>query len=152
MATRDEFVDHLLDLMSDLGRVSAKRMFGGYGIYRGDVMFGLVAFQTLYLKVDAQNRAEFEAEGLGPFVYTGKSGGKPIQMSYYQAPEAALESPAVMIEWATSALAAARRSGTKSKKKSSKKKAAAKKKAAGKKTSTKQAARKKKTVRQKSAR
>ena len=62
----------------------------------------------LYLKVDAQNKGEFEALGLEPFTYDGKT--KPVKMSYHLAPEDVLEDPDVMIEWAESAYAAARRS------------------------------------------
>ncbi|MEQ9363369.1 MAG: TfoX/Sxy family protein [Leptospirales bacterium] len=113
---KDEFIEHILDLLSGMGAVSARRMFGGHGIYRGNTMFGLVASQVLYLKADAGNRGLFEAESLEPFTYEGK--GKPIQMSYYRAPEQALESPAVMLEWAAHAHAAALRSGARSKKKS----------------------------------
>lgn len=130
MAThqQDEYIEHLLDLMRDLGPVSSRKMFGGHGIYRGNVMFGLVAFQVLYLKADDGNRALFEAESLEPFMYEGQK--KPIQMSYYRAPDQALESPHIMLEWAEHAYQAALRSGTHSKKK----KTAAKKKAAAKKT------------------
>lgn len=135
-----------------MGAVSARRMFGGYGIYRGSVMFGLVAFQVLYLKADDGNRALFEEESLEPFTYEGKS--KPIQMSYYRAPEQALESPAVMLEWAEHAYRAALRSGTSGKKKSkaagSKKKASKKvRKKAAKKASAKSA---KKAVKKSGAR
>ena len=125
MPHADEFIEHLLDLLHDLGAVSARRMFGGYGIYRGSVMFGLVSNNTLYLKVDAQNRPLFEAEDLEPFLYESKT--RSIEMSYCRAPEAALESPAIMLEWASHALEAARRSGTKAKKKKKASKKAAKK-------------------------
>lgn len=140
----DEFVEHLLDLMRDLGGISARRMFGGHGIYRGNVMFGLVAANVLYLKADALNRPLFEAESLEPFTYEGK--GKPIQMSYYRAPEQALESPGIMLEWAAHAYEAALRSGTRAKKKKSTAKTAPRKKAkkkAGKKTAGKSALTKK---------
>ena len=56
MAPRSDFVDFLLEGLQPLGAVSARRMFGGYGIYCEGVMFGLVADDALYLKVDATNR------------------------------------------------------------------------------------------------
>lgn len=37
------FADDLLDLLSPLGNVSAKRMFGGHGIYKDGLMFGFIA-------------------------------------------------------------------------------------------------------------
>jgi DNA transformation protein len=58
-------------------------------------MFGLVADDTLYLKVDNGNRTRFEAAGLPPFTSTGKH-GQPVIMSYHQAPPESLEDAAVL--------------------------------------------------------
>lgn len=107
MAAEDPIVEHLRDLLAPLGGVSFRRMFGGHGVYRDGLMFGLVAFDTFYLKVDDENRARFEAEGLGPFVYEGK--GKPMVLSYHRPPDAALDDASEMRPWAESGYAAARR-------------------------------------------
>ena len=40
-------------------------MFGGVGIYAGELFFALIADDTLYLKADDQTRSEFERRGLG---------------------------------------------------------------------------------------
>jgi len=50
MATRPETVAHLLDLLSDAGPLTAKQMFGQYGLYLGDRMVALICDDTLYLK------------------------------------------------------------------------------------------------------
>lgn len=104
---QSEFVRYLLELLAPIGGISARSMFGGFGIYHDGVMFGLVADDTLYLKVDKDNRQEFVAEGAEAFVYRGK--GKPISMSYFRCPEAALDSPAAMAPWARSSIGAALR-------------------------------------------
>ena len=57
------FVKNILDMLSDLGDVRSRAMFGGYGIYHDGVMIGLIASGVFYLKVDGGNRAAFEAEG-----------------------------------------------------------------------------------------
>jgi DNA transformation protein len=102
------YVSMCLDVLGEaLGRVSARSMFGGWGMYREGRMFGLIAEDTLYLKVDEKNRAMFQAEGLGPFVYEGKN--KPVSMSYHQVPPEALDDPAAMRPWALSAYEAALR-------------------------------------------
>ena len=111
MAIDQGFVDHLLELLDPMPDVSAKRMFGGCGLFREGLMFGLVADSTLYLKVDKENKASFEERGLEPFTYDGK--GKPVKMSYHQAPEEALEEVDAMLEWAESAYAAAQRAKVK---------------------------------------
>jgi DNA transformation protein len=103
----DGLVDHLQDLYSAWGDVSFKRMFGGSGVYRDGVMFGLIAYGVFYLKVDAETKPRFEAESLPPFVYDG--GAKPITMSYHRAPERALDDPDELLAWSQLALSAAKR-------------------------------------------
>ncbi|MCM0018901.1 MAG: TfoX/Sxy family DNA transformation protein [Tagaea sp.] len=106
--TPTPFVAMCVEVLSEaLGRVAARSMFGGWGLYREGRMFALIAEDTLYLKADAANRHSFEAEGLGPFVYEGK--GKPVSMRYYQAPPDALDDPAAMLPWARAAYDAALR-------------------------------------------
>ena len=68
------FVAYLLELLvgdvtAGLGRASARAMFGGHGLYLGERMVGLVAADALYLKVDAETRARFEAAGSRPFEF-----------------------------------------------------------------------------------
>ena len=107
----DEFVSFLVDTLQSIGPVEAKRMFGGYGLFLGGLMFGLVADNSLYLKADDESKAEFEALGLEPFTYYKK--GKPFSMSYYQAPEDALEDPDAMNLWGNTAYSAALRAAAK---------------------------------------
>ena len=103
-----DFVNHLLELLEPLDRVTSKRMFGGYGIFREGIMFGLVADGALYLKTDDQNRPEFERLDLPPFRFASKA-GRVTEMSYSLCPDDALDSPASMAPWARSALEAAKR-------------------------------------------
>ncbi len=107
MTKHREFVDHVLDMLTTLGAVRARAMFGGWGVYLDDVMFGLIAGDMLYFKVDNSNRGEFEAAGSSPFVYTGKN--RPITMSYYEAPADALEDRDALQALARGAVAAALR-------------------------------------------
>ena len=100
-----EFVSYVTELLAPFGDVRARRMFGAYGIFRGDLMFGIVADETLYLKADDENRTDFEARGLERFVYYKK--GKPMYLSYYQAPEEALDNSGDMLAWAEKSYAAA---------------------------------------------
>ncbi|MCI0600801.1 MAG: TfoX/Sxy family protein [Beijerinckiaceae bacterium] len=79
-----EFVEHLHDVFAHFGPVTARRMFGGYGIYHDGLMFALVADETLYLKADAIAASYFEREGLGNFTYA--TDRKVVKMSYYRAP------------------------------------------------------------------
>ena len=114
MSVSSRFAEFLCEELAPLGQIRIKRMFGGGGVYCGDVMFGLIADDTLFLKTDDGNRADFEIEGLGPFVYASK-GGRSTVMSYWRAPERLLDDSDELQVWAGKALAAALRSGTKAK-------------------------------------
>lgn len=108
-----EFRDYLLELLSPLGPVSARRMFGGGGLYLDGTMFAIVADDVLYLKTDDINRPDFKAAGTGPFLYTRDD--KTIAMSYHETPTDLLEDSEELCAWARKAWEAARRSGTKKK-------------------------------------
>lgn len=108
-----EFVSYAIDMMQTIGPVYAKRMFGGYGIFLEGLMFALIADDVLYLKSDKEDEADFVARGLEAFSYSSK--GKVVRLSYYQAPEEALEDSEVMREWANKAYAAALRAASKKK-------------------------------------
>jgi DNA transformation protein len=98
MPPPDEFARHAVEMLSAVGPVVPRRMFGGYGLYCDGVMFGLIADDVLYLKADGANRAEFERAGCAPFVY----GTKPRRtaMSYYRAPDEVIESRELAARWA----------------------------------------------------
>ncbi len=102
-----ELVAHALELLAPQGHVRARGMFGGHGLYIDELFVALVAFERLYLKVDAQTRPQFQAAGCTPFVYDG--GTRPITMGYFSVPDDAMESPDAMQPWARLAVAAALR-------------------------------------------
>jgi DNA transformation protein len=108
---RNEFVEHVVETLRAFGPVERKAMFGGCGLYHAGLIFGLVFDNVLYLKVDVENRAAFDALGLAPFVYESRLGEKTA-MQYCQAPEEALENAEVMAEWARRSYAAALRAAT----------------------------------------
>jgi DNA transformation protein len=114
MARSNEFVEFVLEGLQPLGGVSARRMFGGWGIYKDGVMFALIADDQLYLKVDDGNRAAYDNAGLPHFTYTDK--GKPIRMPYCEAPSEGFDDPEILCAWAREAFAAALRAKKRSKK------------------------------------
>jgi DNA transformation protein len=102
-----DFIPFVQELLEDWASVSARRMFGGYGLYHEGLMFAIVMEQRLYLKVDEVNRPEFEALGLAPFTYAMK--GRDVALSYLAAPDAIFDEPSVAVRWARSAWDAALR-------------------------------------------
>lgn len=97
-------------VLDQLGRVApqvrARSMFGGVGIYSGELFFALIADDELYLKVDDSNRTDYEARGIGPFRPYG-SGGEVMQ--YYPVPADVLEDVDSLRAWVDKAMDAARR-------------------------------------------
>jgi DNA transformation protein and related proteins len=98
------FKAFVLDQLEELGDVAPKSMFGGVGLYHAGVFFGILARDTLYLKVGDGNRQDYEDAGMKPFKpYPGRGG----TMRYYTVPLAVLESPIDLAEWARKAVSAA---------------------------------------------
>ncbi|MDO9290056.1 MAG: TfoX/Sxy family protein [Hydrogenophaga sp.] len=108
MATRpitDPFVLHACELLSCLGPCKATRMFGGYGLSVDGMNVAIIAWDTLFLKTNAETEPQWLAAGGRPFQYEAK--GKTMRLHYHTPPEDALESPALMAPWARLALGAA---------------------------------------------
>jgi DNA transformation protein and related proteins len=86
--------------------VRARSMFGGVGVYAGDLFFGLMDDDILYFKVDDSNRGRFEERGMGPFRPYG-DGGEVMQ--YYEVPADVLEDVELLTSWVEASLAVARK-------------------------------------------
>jgi len=99
MAVSDEFVEYIIEQLSSWGEVSVRRMFGGAGLYRGGVMFAVIADDAAYLKVDDSNRDDFVRAGSAPFEpYPEKI--KTTIRTYFEIPADVLEDPAELAKWA----------------------------------------------------
>lgn len=100
-----EFTDFLHEVFAGFGSIYTRRMFGGYGIYHNELMFGLVADDTLYLKADNTTKQQFIDKELTPFEYDKKN--KKVKLSYYLAPEEIYDDPDEAVYWARLAYQAA---------------------------------------------
>ena len=76
-------------------------MFSGFGLYRGGVMFGLIARGELYFKVSADNQPDYDARGAKPFTYPMR--GKPVKLPYWRVPDDVLEDNELAAAWAMKA-------------------------------------------------
>jgi DNA transformation protein len=95
------------DLFASLGLVRTRRMFGGQGIYLGELMFALEVDGELYLKTDDDTVPAFRSAGSRPFAYERE--GRATQMSYWRLPDRALDDPDEAARWGRLALDAAGR-------------------------------------------
>ena len=102
MAVSNEFLEYVLDQFSIWGDVSVRKMFGGAGLYRDGKMFGLVADDVVYLKVDETNKEKYEAAGSAPFKPWDD---KRAVLSFWELPADVFENPIELIEWAQESLA-----------------------------------------------
>jgi DNA transformation protein len=108
MVASDSFAEFLREQLSPLGHLTLRRMFGKTGVFCDGVMLGMVSDNTLYFRVDEDNRAAFEeAEAFPPLNYQKK--GYTIDLSFWRAPERLFDEPDELVAWARAALAAARR-------------------------------------------
>ena len=106
LAVSPAFRRFVLDQLEDLGGVLPRSMFGGIGLYRDGLFFGIVAGDVLYLKVDERTRRDYEAAGMAPFKPYAH---RPGSMQYYAVPVGVLESASELAEWARKAVGVARR-------------------------------------------
>jgi DNA transformation protein len=116
MAVSEEYREYVRDLFTDFGPIRIRSMFGGAGIFRDDLMFGLIIEDQIYLKTDNHNRTDFEAAGQGPFLFERKD-GRITAMSYYLIPDALYDDTGELSAWAQKAFAAAQRGATRGNKK-----------------------------------
>ena len=88
----------LLQSLSGIGDLGARKMFGGYGLFESGVMFALVNSDgEPYLRVTDLNRACFEKANAEQFG----------RMPYYSIPGSVLRDPGQLREWAAASVDAA---------------------------------------------
>ncbi|WP_071897887.1 TfoX/Sxy family protein [Cystobacter ferrugineus] len=109
MGRQNSYMEYTLELLEPLGPVQARAMFGGWGVYLGGRMFGLIIEERLYLKTDELTRPHFEKAGGEPFVYDAGKGRKPVTMSYWTPPPDAADDALALLPWARRAVEAAQR-------------------------------------------
>ncbi len=98
------FAEFVVEQLEGCGPIVTRRMFGGVGIYSGDIFFALIDNDILYLKTDDSNRKDFERAGSGPFRPAGEGGET---MMYYSVPVSVLEDADALAAWGRKAIAVA---------------------------------------------
>lgn len=104
MPKLNPFVQSVVAQLNHVAPVSARAMFGGYGLYSEEVMFGLIAYDVLYFKVDSVNQQAYLDAESSPFIYQRHD--KAIQMSYYQLPDQVFKDLEQLDSWYEAAHAA----------------------------------------------
>ena len=103
----DSFKDYILEQLHDLGKVTYRRMFGGYGLYHAGTFFGILARDgQLYFKTSPASRAYYIKRGMRPF----QPNEKQTLKNYYEVPADVIDDAETLAEWARQAVAAQKES------------------------------------------
>lgn len=93
----DSFRDYVAEQLGE--DVELRPMFGGYGLYRDDVFFGIVFKSRLYFRTGLTSRKEYVRRGMKPF----KPNARMTLKSYYEVPADVLEDRETARAWAQKA-------------------------------------------------
>jgi DNA transformation protein len=118
MAVSSSFLEFVLDQLSAVRQVTSRRMFGGVGLYSGEVFFAVLDNDTLFFKVNDDTRPRYVKRRMQAFAPIP---GKPAMQGYYQLPSAVLEDRDELSSWANEAIGVAQASPRKARSSKAKK-------------------------------
>lgn len=98
MAT-DSFHDFVLEQLAALEGLRSKRMFGGNGLYSGEVFFGILFDGTLYFKTHLDTLPDYLSAKASVFAPSEKQ----ILRNYREVPVEILEDVMQLTSWARKA-------------------------------------------------
>lgn len=101
MKRKTSFGDFVLDQLAELGEVDGRAMFGGVGLYRRHVFFGIVYKDRLYFLTNASTREDYVARGMRPF----RPSARQTLGNYYEVPAEIVEDRHHLAVWARKAVA-----------------------------------------------
>ena len=105
MAVQAQYLAYILEQLEALGDLRSRRMFGGVGLYSGELFFGLIDDDTLFFKSDSTNSAEYIARKMPRFM---PFPDRPeAVMAYYQVPADIIEDAESLVAWARKSVAVA---------------------------------------------
>lgn len=93
---QDSFKEFVLDQLAEMGPVTCRAMFGGYGLYDNQIFFGILHKGRLYFKTNDQTRPAYKEYGMQAF----RPSDKQTLKNYYEVPPDILEDGDELIRWA----------------------------------------------------
>lgn len=105
MAVNKDLLAFVEDQMEPFGDVVFKKMFGGVGLFKDGLMFGMIGGSVFRLKVDAENLDDYTSRGMEQWSPSKKGKGMP----YWEVPADVLEDSGALKEWAQKSFEAALR-------------------------------------------
>tara|TARA_B100000745_G_scaffold242943_1_gene165244 strand:- start:14353 stop:14685 length:333 start_codon:yes stop_codon:yes gene_type:complete len=106
MSISKEFTEYILDLLSPLGNIEVKRMFGGALLKVQNKQLGIIIEDQLYFKVtNSEVQKRYESEGSKQFSYTRKDKKDPVVIkNWWSVPEDVIESGSQLVDLAEEVL------------------------------------------------
>ncbi len=101
MRATEGYRDFVLDQLSELGPVTSRSMFGGFGLYHEDLFFALIVDDVLYFKVSDATRPRYAERGMPAFQ---PFEDKPPMGGYHEVPGDVLDDPEELAAWAREAV------------------------------------------------
>ncbi|HWV47317.1 MAG TPA: TfoX/Sxy family protein [Nitrospira sp.] len=95
----DGFKDFILDQLTELNGVTARAMFGGYGLYQRAAFFGIIHKGRLYFKVSTTTVHNYMDHGMKPL----RPNPKQTLKSFYEVPIDVIEDAEFLTQWAIEA-------------------------------------------------
>lgn len=104
MKVSEDFKSYVEEQFSAFGAVMFKKMFGGYGIFKDGIMFGMISPGDIFrMRADETNVEDYEEEGMKQFPSHGGKKGMP----YWDVPVHVLEDQYELKIWASKSFQAA---------------------------------------------
>jgi DNA transformation protein len=100
----DTFKEFIIDQLSSPGTVVSRAMFGGYGLYREQVFFGIIHKGRVYFKTDPSTQPAYRERGMKPF----RPSVKQTLKNYYEVPAEVVEDAEELLLWSEQAVRAGR--------------------------------------------
>jgi len=100
--------DDLIDLFSEFGPITLRKMFSGFGITADGVNFAMALRGGIIFRVDELTIPRYDAEGAKPFQYDTRNKTVVVN-SYRHLPERLYDDPEELAAWAREAVGAAKR-------------------------------------------
>jgi DNA transformation protein and related proteins len=105
MAVQPQYLAYVLEQLEGIDDLRSRRMFGGVGLYSGELFFGLIDDDTLFFKTNDSNAAEYIARNMPRFMPFPER--PEAVMAYYQVPADIIEDAEALVTWARKAVAVA---------------------------------------------
>ena len=95
---KSDYIDFIIELFSEHGHITYRRMFGGFGLYYNSVIFAIIMENEVYFRVDESNINQYISYNSKPFEYMKKDKLVKV-LSYWLLPEDILSSPEELSSW-----------------------------------------------------